>query len=748
MPEGEANMGTENQPIESKSFKDVQSRLGDLGGMLDDGNLKPELFDEKHLLEEREKELIAKAKAEGKFEDLNQRLSSIETIAQLGGLTEEQINQEKRRFHEGPDQLTDEAAGELAGIREYYYLEELWRIKKDFADKIASATQGIQNQESELVRATGKERNKTNSETRIREINREAEEMKRITRDQSIPQAERDKASARLIDLNEEQKSLFNNLDNGYFDDNGEFVEFDERGREGRLQHKFEEDPEAFMEEFEELLKFLIETQKQKNFDSDRQQTMALDRAVQTVPVKGTLIHEGQPYDCADIRRKLAERLNAFRSAHNSIFLYQNVSQLGDLTRVMDQLKGETENYLTHDKDIARAFRGLARLLEGSKEEQKLAAAFIKEKVVNDKDGNPIPLLDGEKNSIPYWAIRLAGGLICAQHLAAGVDISLNQSGDFFQNRLFNVPKRAQEYWQKLLHRPQNLELYKALDLRVKGVWEVRLGKKINKMLDDVPEIDEITTKIKTADQKEVKQLEEQKRRLKVQRSLEIRVEFVNLCNRIGIMAKRGGNINPEFDEEMGIFIIKRDTFSLSQIKFGVKGIDVNKELGLDEDSTRQVYLDLADADAVRKLIFDPGGFLDMPTPAALMKLWQVVKHLKGDDRSPWFAGVVGETVKLYKQHKNLLSINSEAKKFMKDAATMDDEEIYSLVKSFGPLINNKDIEKVLKEVIGKTSDEMKARRLGKFIFELILMVATEAAKQAVGDTGIKLPAGKGQTGR
>ncbi|MGB9637343.1 MAG: hypothetical protein ACPLY7_00915, partial [Microgenomates group bacterium] len=412
---------------------------------------------------------------------------------------------------------------------------------------------------------------------------------------------------------------------------------------------------EKFKKIFRERLRNLIEEQADQSFDQNWRLVYPLEMAIMSlypkgeekeiisVPVpkvdeegkevvdkEGKKVIEKEEVNLTVLRKELSVELQAYRNIHNYIYVHRRVGGVTPLIEAGTLLSRETISTLLRSAEgdkkpfVADALRYLEGLgNEVLKRKQLLYNGDYKtkkdieeakreieeiEKRAKDFISNP-NFEEGESKEKgiveipPFWARRIAGGLYSGLHESARHDLQINESGDFFTDRLFHNAERAKDQWEKW-GRSSRKELYDALDLGVEGFFEKVLWEKFKKNKD----------------------------------------EFKTFCDKMGIsytfrIGKNG----------------KRDGFSsldLSNAKF--EGMDFSNEksdsyLPVKSDEVRLVNLTLDDADKIRKAIVDPRGFIDEPSMATLKKAYEVFKHKKGEERSEWLKEVCRQVVLLYR---------------------------------------------------------------------------------------------------
>lgn len=506
----------------------------------------------------------------------------------------------------------------------------------------------------------------------------------------------------------------------------------------------------AFTKEFNDRLYDLIEKQQTRSFDEDRHLVYPLEMMIRSLwPSKSYRKYKGpdgvyrvkdtsEIIDFEKIRKELTDKLNAYRSCHNGIYLYRDAEQAASLIRVAQYFKENVEAELSRNEEINRAFQKIASILEDD----------IEDKDVRQKKISDLTSIAGLDKDIPLWAFRMASGLICIYNEAARADISINQAGDFFQNRLFNMGNRAAINWEKMGRDP-NPEFCQSLDLRLKTLWQKRIESRLEKLIKETmeaeTEVDNLKKRIELEkDENKKKELknkkEEIEKKIRVSKKDEILRELANKFREYGIELSGLTFTDAEKSNEINF-----EKYSLKKINLKKISEEDFFQLKNSQDNVKLQYLDLADADGVRKAIFDPTGYLDMPSPSTLVGIEKVMKHLKDKKRAAWFTGVITELVGLYKSNKNWVNglVNNEAKKFFAGAPVLDEEAIIRLVKSYSPYISEENIDQILIEAIGKNRKDIENEEKIKFIFALLLEALKESFNASLASEGIKMGGSK-----
>lgn len=502
----------------------------------------------------------------------------------------------------------------------------------------------------------------------------------------------------------------------------------------------------AFTKEFNDRLYDLIEKQQTRSFDEDRHLVYPLEMMIRSLwPNKSYRKYKGpdgvyrvkdtsEVIDFEKIRKELTDKLNAYRSCHNGVYLYRDAEQAASLIRVAQYFKENVEAELSKNEEINRAFQKIASILEDD----------IEDKDVRQKKISDLTSIAGLDKDIPLWAFRMASGLICIYNEAARADISINQAGDFFQNRLFNMGNRAAINWGKMGRDP-NPEFCQSLDLRLKTLWQKRIKNRLEKLIKEKMEEEQDVKNLKKRielekDENKKKELEKEKE------EIEKKIRVSKKDEILGKLADKFGEYGIELSGLTFTDVEKSNEIDFK--KYSLKKINLKKiseedffQLKNTQDNVKLQYLDLADADGVRKAIFDPTGYLDMPSPSTLVGIEKVMKHLKDKERAAWFTGVITELIDLYKSKKDWINgiVKSEAQKFLIGAPVFDEDVIIRLVKSFSPYISEENIDEILIKTIGKNLKDTEREENIKLFFALLLEPLKESFNAALTSEGIKM---------
>lgn len=442
-----------------------------------------------------------------------------------------------------------------------------------------------------------------------------------------------------------------------------------------------------FINQFRARARALIEEQKNQSFDAKWQLVYPLESALMSLwPVAGKpdrYTHQGREYTLAEIREELTAEFDALRSVHNYAYLHQRVSGTTPLIEPANYLGTDTVNRLLHIPEVAQAFRRYESECENyraTRQRERVAkASGNKVEEARQKaaaDGMQTELQrwfterDAERAVDPFWARRVAGGLMCGLHEAARFDVQIDGAGDFFMNRVFNPASRAEVAWNRWGRKPFPA-LYEAVDLRINGFWT----KTLNALYSGF----ENQAKINGFDSDWAAQ------------------QFSEYCERFGIEAR--------LDTVRGKTVAVVTSLALARFE------DPDFKLtstGIPLDQVKQVNLDIDDADNIRKAIFNPGGLLDLPDLSHLVRLWPMFKHLRGAESSDWLAEVSKIIINYFKD-KNFPAVEGIDPALRRS----DSKEVYPVtvpwtysfierqIDSLTPPFTKQDRERILKEVIG-----------------------------------------------
>lgn len=449
---------------------------------------------------------------------------------------------------------------------------------------------------------------------------------------------------------------------------------------------------EAYRKWFEDKIHALVEEYPDQSFETNWTLTYAIQQGINNLwPKNGNDEFEykikginGQEIIKKDsytrLRKELAGKLESYRAVHNFAYLYRRVPGVGEAIGPAGLLenkylqcllgeKGKDENGNSYS--VANALREFYQLgkeyrLEADEDERK----GILKKAIDKQNKN--------------WQTRVAGALYSGFQGGGRDDhLVLNEGGDFFTGRLYNMPTWAKRHWNKIWKRSDWPGLYKALDLRVKDFWTKTLKDYTTEELRD----------------------------------LEIRREDID-----------GKEILKEWGMEKGKKILKttsnhadnREIFRFENAKF--EKINLVDNLNITPDHLKHVVLDLEEADVIRKMILNPKGLIDNPGFGHINEMWEKFKHLKGKKRSEWFAGVAKELIWFFRDTVAPWSDSFPAgmrkgpiKEVFPYFTPMTDEQLTNIVWSLTPPLHKEDAMDVLNKSIGPKTQRvfMKGVRIG-----------------------------------
>jgi len=460
---------------------------------------------------------------------------------------------------------------------------------------------------------------------------------------------------------------------------------------------------EKFKKIFRDRLRNLIEEQADQSFDQNWRLVYPLEMAImslhprvgegETIPVP-MITEEGKPetkdgkkvfkeIDPSSLRKELSGELQAYRDIHNYIYIHRRVGGVTALIEAGTLLSRKTISTVLRPTEgdkgpfVAGALRWLEKIgnevfekkqslyTESYKKENKTKEELrreIGEKEQEARDFVSDPKFKpAEGEEIPFWARRIAGGLYSGLHESARHDLQINESGDFFTDRLFHNSERVKEQWEKW-GRPPCKDLYESLDLQVHGFFEKVL---LDKYEDN-------------------------------------KVGFSTFCNNLKIKYKRVD------EKEKRIVGLDLSNAQFEKINFTIANGEKQNFLPIASDEVKLVNLTLDDADKIRKMIMDPKGFIDEPSMATLKKAYEMFKHLKGKARSDWFRRVCEQVVLLYmdtvhpqKENASPRSRNCPAQKIYPELVPWTYNEVKNQLDRMTPPLTAEDEDFLLEKFIG-----------------------------------------------
>ena len=475
---------------------------------------------------------------------------------------------------------------------------------------------------------------------------------------------------------------------------------------------------ETYKEWFENKIHALIEEYPDQNFETNWTLTYTIQQGVNNLwpkegqdefeyKVKGT---NGQEIIRKDsytrLRKELALKLESYRAVHNFIYLYRRVPGVAEAIGPAGLLEAKYLQCLLREngKDnhgrnysVADALREFYQLggihrLEADKGKRK---EIIKE------------MIEKQDKS---WQGRVAGALYSAFQ-GGGRDghLVLNEGGDFFTGRLYNMPDWVKTLWKDKWKRSDWPGLYKALDLKVDDFWDDALKVTVevtNEEITDYFVKNRNLFKKGAPLFKKGATLESQKEQIRT------------------ILESQKKKIKTKlFLEKMKIYkedIDKAKVFRLENARF--EKIDLVGNLNITSDHLKHIILSLEEADVIRKMILNPKGLVDNPGFGHINAMWEKFKHIKAKDRSEWFAPLIKELIWFFRDKVAPWSDslpasmrNCPAKEVFPYFTPMTDEQLTNVVWALTPPLHKEDANKVLNEAIGPkgTRTFVRAARIG-----------------------------------
>ena len=672
-PEGSPKV---EKPISEYSFRESFTRRQRLTRQKEtaSGDTLAKIEAEIVQVKEREDFLVGEVEQEGGLMGLDQDLGILRDMLDADELSPSHLF-DARKIAPQLDNLAGlEPSDPHAGVREWYYRMKLDEIVEELRDQKGQTLRGQKRQpqgspDSHGAIDTAFEQTKI----RIEEI------MQKLSSAENTPE-EQGRLSEELGRLFKQQpqiyKSSFLDPEMG-------------RGGEGLINSR-KEGAEKTKDLFRKRLRILIEEQADQSFDQNWRLVYPLELTIMDLMPKGEendLItppkgETWKPFNLSELRSDLSKELQAYRNIHNFIYVYRRVGGVTPLIEAASLLPREIILVLLKTPEVADRLKGIeaqgernlvlktkkykgVELTGAEKGELKKIEATVKELMVKPSSE------DGYKDN--FWANRIAGGLYSGLHESARHDLQVNESGDFFSDRLFHAKERAKGYWEETWGRTPRSSLYETVDLRLTGFWERIIGSKVGSF-------------------KTISEAEE-------------------YCKSQGISAVINEGIDEE-TEKRGLVLV---SFDLSGAKFEdmiFSETGAGDEFKVRTDEVRQVNLKLDDADKIRKEIFDPRRFLDEPSMATIKKAYEVFKHLKGKKRSDWVRDVCREVVLLYRDtvHPWNESASSRSRKcpgqeIYPEMAPWTNYEVKSQLTKMTPPLTDADREKVLEEFVGTKAE-------------------------------------------
>ncbi|MBI3558999.1 hypothetical protein HY085_01255 [Candidatus Gottesmanbacteria bacterium] len=380
---------------------------------------------------------------------------------------------------------------------------------------------------------------------------------------------------------------------------------------------RLEDDPQEALDWFYRRLQTLEENFYNQSFDSRWQLVSPLEQFILKLTKKSGQNLE-QPFEYkgktftnyGELNQNLSEMLEARRSRHNHTYVFRRASGTEDLIGAAAMLDLKNIQTLLHIPEVADKLR----------EFEKIGNEYKQRKDKDERKEKTTQALNLQESD---WSGRIAGGLFSALGEAARFDIQINEGGDFFWNRIQNFSARTEG---AIKDRYPTQEKGGSIDEKTQ-----------KEMIETIAPAMNLMTETFLADEiigKDAKKEEEGKKR-KLDPNL------------YGIGQYEVKVKNKDDKEEVKEAWLDLSNFKFENLNLSRQGKDA-LELSAN-DALKISMLDINDANGVRKAIWDPAGYIDLPTKDNVAKLFPLVKHLKGEKRAAWFKGTVNATVEFNK---------------------------------------------------------------------------------------------------
>lgn len=691
------------------------------------------------VLIKRKNKLVDDVVNSGKLYPIDQKLE----VLKLKGFTPEDLNKELDAAKTLDDESGISKSDKHYGVLGWYYRKELDKLLEDLKERGKRPTpvqEGQQRQQTQVPQSPdvqpGQHQSPPDSHGEVNTASEqlsdkegEAEKIikqldilsQRLTEAVNQGKTTGENTAAEIKALSDEIRNLMLRL-------GGKGLPDPELGGQGTGRvPNVERDGEGGVEEwFRGRLHVLIEEQADQSFDQNWRLVYPLEATIMSLMPENRL--EDKHFE---LRQRLSKELAASRNIHNFIYVYRRVGGVTPLIEASSFLSKDTISTLLKDPKVATYLRKFQKmgedcfkckqelfavkhlgnngdllggrtgsvaelqLLIGSQEsgdvsERTMRSVDELDKLIGTLENQAKDMMLGypsgnlfEKGD--FWAVRIAGGLYSGLHESAMDDLQINESGDFFSDRLYHCSERAAEQWENWDRTPRP-SLYESLDLRLPSFWQKVLQARLKELKDSAGDKN-----------KGRKLFKEQCSRL------EISVEFGVQLDENGdpVYGKNGEPL--EGDQLV--------SYSLSEALFEKMNFSNQADenyFRLKSDEVKQVVLTLDDADKIRKAIFDPAGLLDRPNLQMLAGLWEQFKHLKGSRRSDWFKEVTKEIVLLFKDtvSPGVDSFpgrlrRSPSREFYPDMVPWTNTVAEMAIKKMTPPLTSDDQEELLEELIG-----------------------------------------------
>lgn len=390
---------------------------------------------------------------------------------------------------------------------------------------------------------------------------------------------------------------------------------------------------------FLDKLKFAEENYPDQSFESNWRIIYPLEQLINSMAVHVQEHDEftdqvsGQRFKYEDLSKELNLHMQSRRSRHNHSYVWSRASGTEDFISAGHMLQTEYIDFLLKIDDrgvkVADKYReleGLGRDYAAAKTELDRVNGEKRHKRASDENvqaaQDRVDALDKKiiELQTSNWAGRIATGLWCALGGAAHYDVSIQESGDFFYNRVQNFSDRAEsdlrKRYDKLDADTQDKlvnTVAPAMDLKVETFWEHALDEQYKQLRGTEQQRDQAFRNFLT--ENKVK----------------------------GIVLKK----NKSGRETPGKWDFKNVDMSEAKLENLHLGQTGSNPFKLKDNQLMIYMLDVNDANGVRKLLWDPSGFLDRLDSPSLGAVYPAMKHLKGEKRSDWFKGAVQATIEI-----------------------------------------------------------------------------------------------------
>lgn len=389
---------------------------------------------------------------------------------------------------------------------------------------------------------------------------------------------------------------------------------------------------------FLDKLKFAEEKQPNQSFESNWRIIYPMEQVINSMATKVERDEsfvdpvDGQTYKYAALSKELNSHLESRRNRHNHSYVWSRASGTSDFIGAAHMLQTEYIDFMLKIDDrgvkVADVYRELEsdakeyvaarNLLDIAKDNSRHAkdkeTADLKVQEAKDKqDAAEDKIIKLQQRN---WAGRIATGLWCALGGAAHYDVMIQESGDFFCNRVYNFDKRVandlRTRYSKLDIDSQDKlvrTVSPAMNLGIETFWETTLDSQYKQMRGTKAQKDEAFQKF--LDENKVKGVEK---------------------------------------EKPGKWDYKKVDLSEAKLENFNLGQDGQNAFKLADNQLMIQMLDVNDANATRKAMWDPGGYVDRLDAPTLGMIYPVMNYLKGDKRSEWFKKALQATIEVNKE--------------------------------------------------------------------------------------------------